>query len=214
MCLWEIWLILWNWRTMKENLRKATMHCEHLGNFLSAHNCLFSDLNPSIPSSPSQGDRLLKLFIDRCFDPFCNQGGSTRHDRIPGAAILSHTSCDLLLIGTVGTCYQIHLLQTLQRSLASTEDAWEMQDTRHATLCHWLLRRRWGKSISAVLFHLLSHPGVGNQADGTEIRYSLESLGSSEMLMQSYSQVWDLRRGLRCFFLPKSTSNYLGIYLY
>lgn len=49
---------------MKVNLRKATMHCEYLGNFLLAHNCLFCDLKPSIPSSPSQGDRLLKLFID------------------------------------------------------------------------------------------------------------------------------------------------------
>lgn len=43
---------------------------------------------------------------------------------------MSHTSCDLLLIGAVGTCYQLHLLQTSQRSLPSTEDAWEMQDTR------------------------------------------------------------------------------------
>lgn len=49
---------------MKVNLRKATMHCEYLGNFLLAHNCSFYDLNPSILSSPSKGDKLLKLFID------------------------------------------------------------------------------------------------------------------------------------------------------
>lgn len=40
------------------------MHWEYLSNFLLVHNCLFFDLNPSIPSSPSQGDRLLKLFMD------------------------------------------------------------------------------------------------------------------------------------------------------
>lgn len=45
------------------------MCCEYLGNFLWAHNCLFCDLKPTVPSSPSQGDRLLKLFIDALILP-------------------------------------------------------------------------------------------------------------------------------------------------
>lgn len=111
---------------MKVKLRKATMHCKYLGNFLLAHNCLFCDLKTSIPYRPSQGYRLLKLVIDALILSAIEAviHGSTKCDIILDAAILSYASCDYqLLIVAVGTLYQLHLLQTSKRSLPSAEDA-------------------------------------------------------------------------------------------
>lgn len=83
---------------MKVKLRKATTHCKYLGNFLLAHNCLFCDLKTSIPYSPSEGYRLLKLFIDALILSAIEAviHGSTKRDIILDAAILmSYASCDL-----------------------------------------------------------------------------------------------------------------------
>lgn len=181
---------------MKVKLRKATMHCKSLGNFLLAHNCLFCDLKTSIPYSPSQGHRLLKLFIDALilsFFFFATEAvihGAGTCDIILNATILSHAS-----LWPPGSCCG-HTLSA--PSIA--EDAWEIEDTRHTTLYHRPLMRGRGKSALGVLFHLLSYQGAGNQVvrhrcasvrlvfAESEVRFGLEYLSGSVMLMQSEVQ--------------------------